>query len=170
MSDWHELVVLHKRMDKEEKALGCVVLHPASDWFIFEKLEDPQTRWWVAEHDEMIEAFAYGTLNGTNLELQNVFVHPTWRHHGVAREMLSRLFAERRVKSATAFVLKGNIYMSFWTTLGFRAIRELVNAYEMKLDFATQRRNVRQGLKLRFPESDSRLVEHARNPAIGSLR
>lgn len=130
-------------MDREERALGCTVLHPATSEYIREKLSDPATRFLVMEHDGIVVAFAYGTLKGNVLELQNVFVAPLWRRYGVARELLSRLFATTAATRARAFVLKGNIYHSFWTSLGFRPVRELVNAYQLELDLTSESRDVR---------------------------
>jgi N-acetylglutamate synthase-like GNAT family acetyltransferase len=152
IGDWNALVNLHARMDAEEKALSCVVIHPATPEFIKIKLLDSRTRFLVVEDLDKIVAFAYGTVDGSVLEVQNVFVVPSWRRNGVAREMLSRLFSETPAKRARAFVLKGNIYHSFWTSLGFVVTRELVNAFEMELDFADGSRSVRKapGQRLRL--------------------
>ncbi len=149
-ADLDALVRLHACMDAEEKVLGCVVIHPATRQFIERKLADPCTTFLVAEHFGQIVGFAYGTFGADVLELQNVFVVPKWRLNGLARELLSRLFADTPANRARAFVLKGNIYHSFWTSLGFKVVRELVNAYEMDLDFAANSRNVREAGRQRL--------------------
>lgn len=142
--DLSRLIGLHSGMDKEERALGCTVLHPATPEYIREKLADPATTFLVMEHDGIVVAFAYGTRKGNVLELQNVFVAPLWRRYGVARELLSRLFVTTAATRARAFVLKGNIYHSFWTSLGFRPVRALVNAFQVERDLGALSRDVRK--------------------------
>jgi N-acetylglutamate synthase-like GNAT family acetyltransferase len=150
LEDLDEVVAMHAAMDREEKALGCVCIHPATRDFIESKLLDPATQFLVAEHDRKLVAFAYGTLLGDVLELQNVFVRPLWRRNGVARLLLTRLFSELRASSARTYILKGNIYESFWKSLGFRVARELVNAFEMEMELNGESRDVRIPKSLRL--------------------
>lgn len=158
LNDLPSLIKLHDELTRLEKLFGCVCIHPASPDFIRGKLADAATTFLVADHDGSIVAFAYGTLNGDVLELQNVFVEPDWRMNGLARELLSRLFADERAQRARVHVLKKHLYNAFWTHLGFKTIREIVNAYELELDLSCGPRDVRKvGLrKNRIGSTDSR--------------
>ena len=148
-NDLPELTKLHAHLDHEEKLFGCVSIHPVTPDFIQQKLADPATSFIVGDHDGHVVAFAYGTLNGNTLDLQNVYVEPDWRMNGVGRELLSHLFADERAKHARVHVLKKNIYHTFWTNLGFTTVREIVNAFELELDFSRHARDVRRvGLRL----------------------
>jgi ribosomal protein S18 acetylase RimI-like enzyme len=127
-----ELVRLHHRYDPQR----FLLVEPVEDgyqWFFTRELKRKGALILVAEDEESrIIGYAHGTLEGRNWndlldacgKLNDLFVDPTARRHGVGRALVTEMFTALRAHGAPRVVLlsawKNPEAHAFFESMGFR--------------------------------------------------
>jgi ribosomal protein S18 acetylase RimI-like enzyme len=127
-----ELVRLHHRYDPQR----FLLVEPVEDgyqWFFTREIKRKGALILVAEdQDARIVGYAYGTLEGRNWndlldacgKLNDLYVDPTARRHGVGRALVTEMFAALKSRGAPRVVLlsawKNPDAHAFFESMGFR--------------------------------------------------
>jgi GNAT superfamily N-acetyltransferase len=75
----------------------------------------------VATIDGRTAGFATSARDGTDVELEDLFVHPDWTRHGVATRLIADLVDLSRAAGASAIAVTANPHaMAFYLSVGFR--------------------------------------------------
>jgi ribosomal protein S18 acetylase RimI-like enzyme len=127
-----ELVRLHHRYDPPR----FLLIEPVEDgyqWFFSREVKRKAAIILVAEDEQSrIIGYAYGTLEGRDWndlldacgKLNDLYVDPTARRHGVGRALVTEMFAALKARGAPRVVLlsawKNPDAHAFFESLGFR--------------------------------------------------
>jgi GNAT superfamily N-acetyltransferase len=104
-------------------------------------IEDGRTL--VALVDERPVGFA-STADGdsTDLELEDLFVDPTWQRRGIARQLIAAVAGQARARGAKSLLVTGNPHAeAFYLSVGFvqfgEKLTELGSGPRLRLDLAS---------------------------------
>ena len=126
-----ELVRLHHRLDPPRFML-VESIEEGYRWFFSRELKRKGALILVAEDSDAIVGYAYATMEGRNWndlldacgKLNDLFVDPTARRHGVGRALVTEMFTALRAHGAPRVVLlsawKNPEAHAFFESMGFR--------------------------------------------------
>jgi GNAT superfamily N-acetyltransferase len=55
------------------------------------QLDDPRHAWWVARHKQTLVGFAHAVLDGADVKLDKLYVHPDSQRHGIGAALVQRV-------------------------------------------------------------------------------
>jgi ribosomal protein S18 acetylase RimI-like enzyme len=126
-----ELVRLHHRLDPPRFML-VESIEEGYRWFFSRELKRKGALILVAEDSDAIVGYAYATMEGRNWndlldacgKLNDLYVDPGARRHGIGRALVAQTFAELRARGAPRVVLlsawRNPEAHAFFESIGFR--------------------------------------------------
>ena len=135
-----ELVRLHHRLDPPR----FLLVEPVEDgyqWFFSRELKREGALILVAEEEARITGYAYGTLEPRNWndlldacgKLDDLYVDPAARRHGVGRALATEMLGALRARGAPRVVL-----LSAWQNPGAHAFFEALGFRRTMLEMTTE--------------------------------